>query len=255
MAKYLQQTMEVVMFAMEKANTSSCEPMLVETLSLLSIVSSLAAKDFSHYYNQIMPVLKGLLGSMGMATPQQKNIRAKIVNTMGFMIEAVCDNREEFLMDVIGICKDMATVLNMGLEDDDPQAPAIKEALIKSATLLKQEFHQFMPNLLKSLIADAEADIDIKLSESELQASKNPGFTFKLKGMENEAKITMNTSALENKIKAVKNLATLADSLEESFAPYVETVYPIMEKMSTYDLSRAIRKNAFKSMSAMLRSL
>jgi len=73
--------------------------------------------------------------------------------------------------------------------------------------------------------------------------------------MENEAKITMNTSALENKIKAVKNLATLADSLEESFAPYVETVYPIMEKMSTYDLSRAIRKNAFKSMSAMLRSL
>jgi len=51
MAKYLQQTMEGVMFAMEKANTSSCEPMLVETLSLLSIVSSLAAKDFSHYYN------------------------------------------------------------------------------------------------------------------------------------------------------------------------------------------------------------
>lgn len=255
MGMYLQPVMEAIMFSMDKANTSSCEPMLLETLNLLSIVSSIASKNFTAYYGKIMPVLKNLLGTMPMTTSQQKNIRAKIVQTMGFMIEAVQESREEFLTDVISISKDMASVLSMGLQEDDPQAPAIKESLIKSASLLKEEFHQFMPNLLNSLVTDANADIDIKLTESNIEQSKNPGFTFKLKGMESEAKITMNTSALENKIKAVKNLAMLADSLEESFAPYVEQLYPIMDRMTNYELSRAIRKSAFKSMGAMLRSL
>lgn len=48
---------------------------------------------------------------------------------------------------------------------------AIKETLTKIAFFLKEDFNQFMPTMLTTLINDAKVDIDIKMENAEL--SKN----------------------------------------------------------------------------------
>jgi len=42
------------------------EPLLMEALSLVSVIASLIEKDFAKYYTQFMPVLKKLLAELPM---------------------------------------------------------------------------------------------------------------------------------------------------------------------------------------------
>ena|ERR1700761_8240970 len=107
---------------------------------------------------------------------------------MGFMIEAVADEKQQFNDNVLKITTQLVTLLNSGLTNDDPQTSAIKEALAKISTFLKEDFHQFMPALLNTLVNDAKADIDIKMESAVLPntSETGSGFVFKMKGLEGE---------------------------------------------------------------------
>lgn len=69
-----------------------------------------------------------------------------------------------------------------------------------------------MPALLK----DVTRDIDLKIQDADLAGSNsnaNDGSTalkIKIKGLEGERQISMNTNALENKINALKIVKNLA---------------------------------------------
>lgn len=106
-----------------------------------------------------------------------------------------------------------------------------------------------MPKLLEILISDSKADPDIKMEDAAMPSkSEYKGMVVKLTGIEGEKRITMNTTALETKVAAVKLLMEIAGSMGRAFAPYIEPVLPIMLELSGYKLSRAIRKNALKSL-------
>jgi len=53
--------------------------------------------------------------------------------------------------------------MNQGLTSDDPQVLSIKETLAKIAFFLKEDFHRFMPQLMNTLVAEANLNIDIKM--------------------------------------------------------------------------------------------
>lgn len=65
-----------------------------------------------------------------------------------------------------------------------------------------------MPILMPSLLNDTKLDIDIKMESAETPSVKdgNAGLTFKMKGLEGNQRISMNTSALESKLSAFKLL-------------------------------------------------
>lgn len=158
---------------------------------------------------------------------------------MGFMVEAVSEQKTTFMENVVQITTSLVTLLNSGLTNDDPQTLAIKEALIKIAYFLKEDFHQFMPNLLTVIINDTKLDIDIKMESAIMPSnSDNTGFTFKMKGFEGDQRISMNTSALESKISAFKFITMISESMGRAFAPYSETVLPIMVENMAYQFSK-----------------
>jgi BP28CT (NUC211) domain len=68
----------------------------------------------------------------------------------------------------------------------------------------------------------------------------------KIKGMEGEQRISMNTSALESKITAYKLFQQISENLGTAFAPYAETLLPQMLQDLNYQFSKAIRKYAMK---------
>ena len=143
--------------------------------------------------------------------------------------------------------------MNSGLTNDDPQVLAIKETLAKIAFFLKEDFHTFMPNLLNNLVNDSKLEIDIKLESAELpKTSENAGFTFKMKGLEGNQRLTMNTSALESKISAFKLINMISESMGAAFVPYSEAMLPIMIENMNYQYSKAIRKYAMKTINNIM---
>ena len=141
--------------------------------------------------------------------------------------------------------------MNSGLSNDDPQTLAIKESLAKIAFFLKEDFHQFMPNLLTTLVTDTKLDIDIKMESTTAAKNNetgNSGVTIKMKGFEGEQRISMNTSALESKISAFKLINMIAQSMGKAFAPYCEAILPIMLENVSYQYSKIVRKQALKTL-------
>lgn len=92
---------------------------------------------------------------------------------MGFMIEAVSEQKTTFQANVVEIATSLITLLNSGLTSDDPQSLAIKETLIKIAFFLKEDFHQFMSSLLTTIVNDTKLDIDIKMENAGIPSTSD----------------------------------------------------------------------------------
>jgi len=90
---------------------------------------------------------------------------------------------------------------------------------------LKEDFQVVAPKFLSVLIADANLNVDIKHENADLPSSLAPAqkaFEFKLKGMENKSRVSVNTSALGNKIAAFQHILKISEAMETSFEPYVQ---------------------------------
>ena len=68
-------------------------------------------------------------------------LRARTIEAIGFMIEAVTDEKAAFVANVTEITDNLVTMLVSGsLGSDDPQQAAIKDTLAKVAGFLKEDF-------------------------------------------------------------------------------------------------------------------
>lgn len=180
------------------------EPLQEEVLNLLNVSATLIEDQFAKYFSSFMPLMIEILENVESKTIQQMNLRARTFESIGFMIAAVSDN-EEVLDTVKAVTTKLFGALQQQFAHDDPQEVAVKEALTKVAFYLKGDFNVVAPKFLEILIVDANLDIDIKQENADLpstQANTSQAFEFKLKGMEDKTRVTLNTSALGNKIAA-----------------------------------------------------
>lgn len=144
-------------------------------------------------------------------------------------------------------------LLNAGLTNDDPQTLAIKETLAKISGFLKEDFQKYLPALMKSIMEDTKADIDIKMESSAIpKNTSGTSVTFKMKGLEGEQRITMNTTALEGKVTAFKLLHQIAENMGKEFAPFSNEVLAIAKGFMNYQYSKAIRKYSLKTIMNIL---
>lgn len=165
---------------------------------------------------------------------------------MGYMIEAVTEEKSTFMSSVMEIASFLMSLLSSdSMKNEDPQSSAIKECMIRISYFLKEDSHQFMSVMLPSILRDTTLDIDIKSESASLpKTSDNDAFVYKTKGMEDQTRVTMNTSALEAKILAFKMLSSFSESMEKAFAPYIDTVLPVVVNGMNYTFSKSIRKNS-----------
>jgi hypothetical protein len=72
------------------------------------------------------------------------NLRARTIETMGFMIEAVAEEKATFSASVTEITNYLVNLLTSGqLSGEDPQIQSIKETLSKIAFFMKEDFHPY----------------------------------------------------------------------------------------------------------------
>eukprot|EP00347_Sterkiella_histriomuscorum_P001538 403371652 len=257
MENYQSELFNGLVILLKKGIDTNYEPLQEEVMNLLSVVADLIQSQFAKFYNDLMPMMMQILTNVAMTNMTQMTLRARTIEAMGFMISAVSEERETFKQGVLEIATFLVTLQNSGLTSDDPQVNAIKETLSQIAFFLKEDFHQFMPQLMNNIVNDANLDIDIKMEAADnIKTSdaedKSAGFTVKLKGFEGDQRLSMNTYALESKIGAFKLINMISESMGTSFAPYSGALLPIMISNMTYKYSKAIRKFSMKTINNIL---
>lgn len=90
-------------------------------MNLLSAVAQLIEKEFSKYFSVLVPLMMQILLNVGTTNQQQMNLRARTIETMGFMIEAVAEEKVTFLANVTEITNYLVNLLTSGqLNGEDP---------------------------------------------------------------------------------------------------------------------------------------
>lgn len=248
--QYSPSLFEIIVQLLKKAIDTNYEPLQEECMNLLSAVAQLIDKEFAKYYNSLMPLMMQILSNVGMANAQQQQLRARTIESVGYMIEAVAEERSTFFENVQSITQQLVSLLCSGqLSYEDPQNTAIKEALCKIAFFMKEEFHPYFQLIAPTLLTDAKQQIDIKLTSADDPSAgdDNQGVKLKLKGMEGEQRLSMNTTALESKILAYKLFHQISDNMGTAFAPFCEAALPQMLQDINYPYSKAIKKYAMKT--------
>lgn len=241
---------------LEKGIKQKYEPMQEEVMNLLNISATLIEDQFSKYFARFMPLMVEILDNVEAKGVSQMNLRARTIESIGYMISAVSEN-QEFLPTVQQVTEKLFALLQGEFAHEDPQEIAVKEALSKIAFFLKEDFKFVAPKFLEILIKDAQQEVDIRQENAEIpkaQDEKVKSFEFKLKGMENSTRVSVNTSALGNKIQAFQLILKLSEAMAEGFQPYIQTILPVLKAHVTH-FSRAIRKASLKTFQHMLSSI
>jgi hypothetical protein len=92
--KYAKSLFSSLISLLKKAMNENYEPLQEEVINLIKISASILEKDFAQYYNEFMPMMLEILNNVGMTTIEQKTLRARTIDSMGFMIEAVSELKE-----------------------------------------------------------------------------------------------------------------------------------------------------------------
>lgn len=211
-------------------------------------MATLIEDKFGAYFNEFMPLMEKIIDSVEAKSPEQMRLRARTVESIGYMIESVCENKD-FLSSVQRVTEKLFKCLEQGFGQDDPQETAIKDTLAKTAYYLKDDFHAVAPQFLSVLVKDAGVEIKINTESSNVPTTTGAdqkSFDFKLRGMESGMRISMNTSELEQKIASFHHILKVAEAMGTSFQPYVSMVLPVLQQHMNFT-SKAIRKLALKT--------
>lgn len=159
---------------------------------------------------------------------------------------------------------DKLSQLVPAMSADDLQASAIMSTLVQISQLLKENFMPYMPNFMPKLLKDSAENIDLNFESviedvnSDNKTSKilltkeKTSMQFKMKGMDGEKKISLNTFALEAKLGAAATLKGLAYNLGKHFWPYTLKTGEILQDQVNYPYSTGLRKVACQAMESLL---
>lgn len=191
-----------------------------ESITSIAVIAGVMGKDFSDYYDVIMPMLKQFVVH---ATSERENrLRGKAFECMSLLGIAV--GKDKFLPDAQ---KAVAEMMNTPLEADDVQREYIKEASERICHCLKKDFVIFLPLLLPGMFKSLAFENGTAsapgggASDEYIQVSTGDG---KL--------VTVHTHKFDEMLQSVQLLHTFVHELEGAFFDWVpsaaEALLPLL---------------------------
>lgn len=236
-----------------KAVDEKYEPMQEQVMNLLNASATLIEEKFADYFNEFMPLMEKIIDNVESKTPDQMRLRARTIESMGVMIASVADNKS-FLSTVQRVTEKLFAGVNQEFSQEDPQQLAIKNTLAQTAYYLKEDFHVIAPKFLEILVKDASVEIKLTEEYGELPSMAGQdqhSFNFKIRGMENGLRVSVNTSELENKIAAFHHILKVSAAMGPSFEPYITLVLPVLKAHMNFT-SKTLRKLCLKTFQHLL---
>ena len=237
----------------EQSLTENYMPLQSEVLSCMSMIATVIRDKFAQYYATFIPGLKNLLANTPMASLRQKELRANTIKTIGNMIYAVADikeNKDAVVRDAKECILGLLALLDSKLSDDDPQAMAIYNFWGEVTGVLGESFAEFLPRVLPPLFAYAKADTNVKITDSQ-----NPVKDFAAGDMVlnlGGVNLSVNTQAFQSKVMAANVLLEICSNTKRAFRPYAEEMAQVVINLLSCAASGTLKRTGSKCMKGLL---
>jgi hypothetical protein len=225
----------------------SAHTQIVENaLAAVSSVAMVAEKEFIPYYAHFMPGVKGLITTA--TAENQKGVRGKAIECIGMMAQSVGS-------EVFG--PEVAPVMEALLPSDDTQHQHVVSTMARICRVIGRAFAPYLPRVIPPLIASARIeDACVILPEGEANPYQNrdgyktASVDVRQNGMQ---QISINSTLLEEKSRAIRMLFEYANTMGATFFPYVDEVARILVPCVRYQFESNVRTNSVMSLAPLLR--
>lgn len=220
-------------------------------LTSLASVADCAQEYFIKYYDTCIPLLRHVLECANDRSHQL--MRAKALECISLVGMAV--GKERFGADAALVLQYIQAIQSAGLDPDDPFASYMMQAGARICTTLGSDFVPYLPIVMPSMLETAKLQPDITVRDEDDAGSEDADDdgdmeTFVLGGR----RVSLHTSALEEKANACSMLCCYAYELKEGFFPYVEEVTQIMVPLLKFYFNEDVRSSAAQALPELLRS-
>ena len=251
---YINDLINLILNIFEESLNIKYEPLQKNTLDCISLLSNIHENNFGEYYPKIMSGLKKLYLNLEAKTQEQKQLKTNCITTIGYLFSGISEEYDKYKQDFKEISTSFVNSLDQ-LPIEDPQIGAIIEAFINiSMGFNFDDFKPIFDKLFTFLskyisadiglsVKDAEVDNYVHKQEDEQKGLGSVVFNYGAKS----SKITVNTFALQLKIKSLEALNEIALNLVTNFKDYIEKYIELTRQNLTFSYSRKIRKICIKS--------
>ena len=218
-------------------------------LTAMASIADASGDYFIKYYDNCVPLLREILEKANDRSYHM--MRAKALECISLVGMAV--GKDKFANDAGAIMQFMQNVQAAGLDPDDPFASYMLQAAARICTALGQDFVPYLPIVMPPMLEAAGAKPDFKVAEGDEDGAGNEDDdteTFFVAGK----RVSLHTSALEEKATACSMLCCFAYELKEGFCQYVEQVKNIMIPLLKFYFNEEVRIAAAQTLPELLKS-
>jgi hypothetical protein len=228
-------------------------------LTSLASVADCAQEYFIKYYDTCLPLLRHVLENARDQTHWL--MRAKALECISLVGMAV--GKERFASDAAAVMAYMQALQTAGIDPGDPIASYMIQAGARICTTLGQDFIPYLPIVMPAVLETAKMKPDVmvsKVSDGEAEVSGDDDEDDEEDDADLETfivgnkRVSLHTSALEEKANACTMLCCYAYELKEGFFPYVEEVTGIMVPLLKFVFNEEVRSSAAQTLPELLRS-
>mmetsp|Transcript_36902 Transcript_36902/g.95239 ORF Transcript_36902/g.95239 Transcript_36902/m.95239 type:complete len:1129 (+) Transcript_36902:187-3573(+) len=229
-----------------------------ESITSIGVIAGVIEKDFSQYYDGIMPMLKQFV--MHATGEKENRLRGKSFECMSLLGIAV--GKEKFLPDA---GEAIQAMMRTQLQDDDIQREYIKEASERICHCLKKDFAPFLPNLLQGIFRSLKLE-EIAAADPQNQApsghqndDEDDDDAYIQVSTGDGKLVRVRTTKFEEMMQSVQLLHTFVTEMEGAYfdwvAPTAEVLVPLLS--STDEISMLcdeVRGIALQTWSLLIKS-
>eukprot|EP00932_Pfiesteria_piscicida_P009842 SRR837773.20645.p1 GENE.SRR837773.20645~~SRR837773.20645.p1 ORF type:complete len:718 (-),score=391.53 SRR837773.20645:73-2178(-) len=235
-----------------RLKTSKHRMVLEESITSIAVIAGVIGKDFSCYYDAMMPLLKHLV--MTAKGEKESRLRGKAFECLSLLGLAV--GKEKFLPDAKEAIEQMLQT-DLSSSDNELLREYIKEASERICKCLKQDFALFlqhlMPNIFASLVLNAEEAGAGGVSAKGGDDDEYVEFTTSTGKL-----VKVRSSKFEEIVQNVQLICTFCEEMEGSYFDFIQpTAQQLLPLMVSADeamlLCNEIRAMAYKAWAGLIK--
>ena len=225
-----------------------------QAVTAVASVADVAEEDFVPFYDGFMPALKQLLRNA--EGKEYRMLRGKAMECISLIGVAV--GKERFGGDAKEVMELLIATQTGTLEPDDPQVSFLLQACARVCKCLGPDFTPYLPFVIPPLLESAQIDPELHVTDADDDdgAGEEEGMesvTVAIRG-QGHKRITIRTSALEEKATACSMLHSYAAELKAGFMPYVQDVARILVPLIKFHYMDDVRTASMMAMPELLAS-
>jgi len=223
-----------------------------QAVTAIASIADVAESDFQPFYASFIPGLKAILANQD---KENRMLRGKAMECISLIGNAV--GADIFMADAKEVMElIIASQQGQVMEPDDPQISYMLQACGRICKCLGEHFKPYLAHVLPPLLRSAQTNPEVSVTDADDddEEEEEDGFesvTVNVRGQGNK-RITIRTSALEEKETACTMLKQYAQDLGEGFFPYVEQVAQVLVPLISFQYMDDIRVSSAQAMPYLL---